>query len=97
MTTTSPAPLELVEVAPRDGFQSIADPLPTERKIEVIQALLDAGILPWLTILNEVRSSKSATGPTLPLTAASAMSGAAAPAAPPITAFHAERGLSQIV
>ncbi|MEQ5820263.1 hydroxymethylglutaryl-CoA lyase [Halomonas sp. SCS19] len=44
MTTTSPAPIELVEVAPRDGFQSIADPLPTERKIEVIQALLDAGI-----------------------------------------------------
>ncbi|KAE9622332.1 hydroxymethylglutaryl-CoA lyase, partial [Parasedimentitalea maritima] len=44
MTTSSPAPIELVEVAPRDGFQSIADPLPTERKIEVIQALLDAGI-----------------------------------------------------
>ena len=41
MTTTSPAPIELVEVAPRDGFQSIADPLPTERKIEVIQALLE--------------------------------------------------------
>lgn len=36
--------VEVVEVAPRDGFQSIADPLGTERKIEVIQALIDAGI-----------------------------------------------------
>ncbi len=34
---------------------------------------------------------------TWPWTAASAMSGAAAPAAPPITAFQAERGLSQTV
>lgn len=42
--TATPAAVELVEVAPRDGFQSIAEPLPTERKIQVIQALLDAGI-----------------------------------------------------
>ena len=33
----------------------------------------------------------------VPLTAASAISGAAAPAAPPITAFQAERGLSHTV
>nr|WP_298522488.1 hydroxymethylglutaryl-CoA lyase [uncultured Halomonas sp.] len=36
--------VEIVEVAPRDGFQSINDPLPTADKIRCIQALLDAGV-----------------------------------------------------
>jgi hydroxymethylglutaryl-CoA lyase len=35
--------VEMVEVAPRDGFQSIMDPLPTTTKIGLIEALLDAG------------------------------------------------------
>jgi len=39
-----PARVELVEVAPRDGFQSIRDPLPTKDKKACIQALLDSGI-----------------------------------------------------
>lgn len=43
-TQTLASTVEVVEVAPRDGFQSIAEPLGTERKIEVIQALIDAGI-----------------------------------------------------
>ena len=34
----------LLEVAPRDGFQSIAEPLPTTEKIAVIEMLLDAGV-----------------------------------------------------
>ncbi|SHF87770.1 hydroxymethylglutaryl-CoA lyase [Modicisalibacter ilicicola DSM 19980] len=41
---TPPAHVDIVEVAPRDGFQSIGDPLPTAEKIRCIQALLDAGI-----------------------------------------------------
>lgn len=32
------------EVSPRDGLQSIAEPLPTETKIEVIQALISSGL-----------------------------------------------------
>lgn len=36
--------VEIVEVAPRDGFQSIDAPLPTSLKIEAIEALLDAGV-----------------------------------------------------
>lgn len=39
-----PKQVEIVEVAPRDGFQSINDPLPTADKIRCVQALLDAGI-----------------------------------------------------
>lgn len=45
MTPLSPpSSIELVEVAPRDGFQSIRDILPTADKQRCIQALLDAGI-----------------------------------------------------
>ena len=33
----------ICEVAPRDGFQSIADPLPTDEKIAIIRALAEAG------------------------------------------------------
>ena len=33
----------ICEVAPRDGFQSIAKPLPTETKIEIIRDLAAAG------------------------------------------------------
>lgn len=39
-----PASIELVEVAPRDGFQSIVEPLPTSSKIDVIEALIAAGL-----------------------------------------------------
>lgn len=41
---TPPNDIEIVEVAPRDGFQSIADPLPVGDKIDCIQALIDSGI-----------------------------------------------------
>ncbi|ORE93507.1 putative hydroxymethylglutaryl-CoA lyase [Stappia sp. 22II-S9-Z10] len=34
----------LMEVAPRDGFQSIAEPLPTGDKIAAIQLLIDSGV-----------------------------------------------------
>lgn len=45
MTLLSPpANVEIVEVAPRDGFQSIRDPLPTADKQRCIAALVDAGI-----------------------------------------------------
>lgn len=45
MATVNPLPrsAEILEVAPRDGFQSIAEPLPTDTKIEIIEALLSAG------------------------------------------------------
>ncbi|UOA33292.1 (R)-citramalyl-CoA lyase [Sulfitobacter sp. DSM 110093] len=36
--------LEIVEVAPRDGFQSIGAPIPTQEKIEIIEGLIDAGV-----------------------------------------------------
>jgi hydroxymethylglutaryl-CoA lyase len=36
-------PVEIMEVAPRDGFQSIAVPLPTDEKIAIIEGLIDAG------------------------------------------------------
>ncbi|HSP57829.1 MAG TPA: hydroxymethylglutaryl-CoA lyase [Halomonas sp.] len=39
-----PAMVDIVEVAPRDGFQSIREPLPTADKIRCIQALIDAGV-----------------------------------------------------
>lgn len=35
--------VEIMEVAPRDGFQSISAPLPTETKIAIIEGLLAAG------------------------------------------------------
>ncbi len=35
--------VEIVEVAPRDGFQSIAEPLPTEEKIAIVEGLIAAG------------------------------------------------------
>lgn len=41
---TPPANVDIVEVAPRDGFQSISDPLPTIDKQRCISALVDAGI-----------------------------------------------------
>lgn len=39
-----PQHVEIVEVAPRDGFQSIRDPLPTADKQRCVQALIDAGV-----------------------------------------------------
>lgn len=41
---TPPERIDIVEVAPRDGFQSIQNPLPTEDKRHCIQSLIDAGI-----------------------------------------------------
>lgn len=35
--------VDLVEVAPRDGFQSIEAPIPTQDKIEIVEGLLNAG------------------------------------------------------
>lgn len=39
-----PGMVDIVDVAPRDGFQSIAEPIPTEEKQRCIQALIDAGV-----------------------------------------------------
>ncbi|MEQ6917047.1 hydroxymethylglutaryl-CoA lyase [Halomonas aquatica] len=39
-----PERVDIVEVAPRDGFQSIREPLPTDDKIRCIQRLIDAGV-----------------------------------------------------
>lgn len=39
-----PPEVTLREVAPRDGFQSLRDFLPTDQKLQVIEALLQAGI-----------------------------------------------------
>lgn len=41
---TLPQRVDIVEVAPRDGFQSIREPLPTLDKIHCIQALIHAGV-----------------------------------------------------
>ena len=41
--STSESSIEIVEVAPRDGFQSISTPLPSEEKIAIILSLFDAG------------------------------------------------------
>jgi isopropylmalate/homocitrate/citramalate synthase len=35
--------VEILEVAPRDGFQSIGEPLATQTKIDIIEGLLAAG------------------------------------------------------
>lgn len=37
--------VEIVEVAPRDGFQSIKKPIPTDAKIHIIEGLIAAGCL----------------------------------------------------
>jgi hydroxymethylglutaryl-CoA lyase len=39
-----PSKVKLREVAPRDGFQSLKDFLPTEQKLQVIEALVKAGV-----------------------------------------------------
>jgi hydroxymethylglutaryl-CoA lyase len=36
--------VEIVEVGPRDGFQSVEPVIPTERKIAIIGALRTAGV-----------------------------------------------------
>lgn len=40
---TNDRAVEFVEIAPRDGLQSIAEPIPTPEKISLIEGLLDAG------------------------------------------------------
>ncbi|MBP5858372.1 hydroxymethylglutaryl-CoA lyase [Marivibrio halodurans] len=44
MATADIRRIDLVEVAPRDGLQSIAEPVSTEEKIALIAGLLDAGV-----------------------------------------------------
>lgn len=39
-----PANVEMVEVGPRDGLQIIEEFVPTDRKIELVNALIDAGV-----------------------------------------------------
>ncbi|WP_108658357.1 hydroxymethylglutaryl-CoA lyase [Acuticoccus kandeliae] len=41
---TTARSVDIVEVAPRDGFQSINEPLPTGEKIAIIEDLLGAGV-----------------------------------------------------
>ena len=36
--------IDIIEVGPRDGFQNLCDYLPAERKIEIIDSLIDAGV-----------------------------------------------------
>jgi len=43
MTEGGPARVQLTEVAPRDGFQSIAELVPTRTKIELIRELIASG------------------------------------------------------
>jgi len=44
MTMNLPSTLRLREVAPRDGFQSLRDFIPTEHKLEIIEAIARAGV-----------------------------------------------------
>jgi len=39
-----PSKVKLREVAPRDGFQSLKDFLPTEQKLQIIEAVVKAGV-----------------------------------------------------
>jgi hydroxymethylglutaryl-CoA lyase len=39
-----PSKVKLREVAPRDGFQSLKDFLPTEQKLQIIEAVVQAGV-----------------------------------------------------
>ncbi len=39
-----PARVDLVEVGPRDGLQSLPQVLPTEQKVRLIEAVVDAGV-----------------------------------------------------
>lgn len=36
--------IEIVEVGPRDGFQNLKEYLPVEKKLEIIDSLIDAGV-----------------------------------------------------
>lgn len=36
--------IDVIEVGPRDGFQNLAEYLPTEKKLEIIDGLIDAGV-----------------------------------------------------
>lgn len=42
-TSTLPASIRLVEVGLRDGLQAVAEPLPTEEKVAIVEALIDSG------------------------------------------------------
>lgn len=43
MTAGLPASVRLVEVGLRDGLQAVAEPLPTDAKVEIVRMLIDAG------------------------------------------------------
>ena len=36
--------IDIVEVGPRDGFQNLKEYLPAEKKIEIIEELIDSGV-----------------------------------------------------
>ena len=36
--------IDIIEVGPRDGFQNIKEYIPAEKKIEIIESLIDAGV-----------------------------------------------------
>lgn len=48
--------IEIVEVGPRDGFQNLKEYLPVEKKLEIIDSLIDAGVKHMQIIL---RASES--------------------------------------
>ncbi len=85
--------VEIVEVGPRDGFQSVAPFIPTARKIAIIEALYAAGI-------RRMEATSFVSPKALPQLADAAEVLAAAQALPGLeaqvlvpTARHAERAL----
>jgi hydroxymethylglutaryl-CoA lyase len=44
LTSSLPSVVEMVEVGPRDGFQIVQEFIPTEKKIELVNALFASGI-----------------------------------------------------
>ena len=58
-----PPAIELVEVGLRDGLQAVPEPLPTDVKIEIVEALVGAGVrvtdrIYWLA-LSEIPETAS--------------------------------------
>lgn len=47
MTLKLPKSVEIIEVCPRDGFQNIKTPIPTETKIAILDKLVDCGFA-WI-------------------------------------------------
>ncbi|MGL5459732.1 MAG: hydroxymethylglutaryl-CoA lyase, partial [Cetobacterium sp.] len=36
--------IEIIEIGPRDGFQNVTEFIPTEKKKEIIERLIEAGV-----------------------------------------------------